>query len=327
MQVMPFFYLLLGLVALPFATRLLLSGVDFFRERMGRWLYSLLLTMGAVLPELAMGLFCSYTYHPPQLIASSLAASCMFNILVAIPLLTRHTPVVFSLRSRQIPLTILFVIVSLVAYILLVDTIFQDAVVDRLTLGDGILLLTFLPLFVLLLPRKRLQVCEDERREEEANYSLHFLPPIARIVCGLIFIAVGAWGAVFGAVELMFGFHLPIDKVGVLFISFITAIPELTLVLHIQDKKHRTLHAELVQSSILNIVLVLGLVAALGGVVAYSYMTTDYLFLFLGALALMLFLVIGKGWKIERHEGVILLLLYLSFFVFVLFREEVLYLF
>lgn len=321
-------FLLLGLIFLPVASQLLIKGVQNLRQnrKQSRWNSFLFLALGAVLPELVLGIFCSYSYHP-QLILSTVIASSALNVLIALPFLAFATPVVFDVRKGEIRNVGLLLLIAVLFFLLTSDTLLQGASVDLLSRGDGLILLLMLPIVFMLTPSSHIA--------GEAETELPVKPVISKqravlsIVIGLVIIPLAGWLAVSGAVELMYFWAVPADKVGILAIAIITALPEVTMVF--QSRKNvalRTgLHNDLVLSSCLNIVLVLGIVAILGNVAAYEYMSVDSLFLVAGAFALLLFIVIGKGWQVEKHEGIMMMFLYLCFFAYVLFREDVMHLF
>lgn len=321
-------FLLLGLIFLPVASQLLIKGVQNLRQnrKRSRWNSFLFLALGAVLPELVLGIFCSYSHHP-QLILSTVIASSALNVLIALPFLAFATPVVFDVRKGEIRNVGLLLLIAVLFFLLTSDTLLQGAPVDLLSRGDGLILLLMLPIVFMLTPSSHIA--------EEAETELPVKPVISKqravlsIVIGLVIIPLAGWLAVSGAVELMYFWAVPADKVGILAIAIITALPEVTMA--VQSRKNAELrsglHNDLVLSSSLNLVLVLGVVALLGNVAAYEYMSVDSLFLVAGAFALLLFIVIGKGWQVEKHEGMMMMFLYLCFFAYVLFREDVMHLF
>ena len=321
MPILPTIFLLLGLLFLPGASQLLLTGVQRLLHKRHPWSAFFILAVGTALPELILGIFCSVT-HIPQLILSTVIASSLINILIVLPFLSFSTPVVFKGETKM---ATLLLIVSAVFVLLTSDTSLQGGTVDLLSRGDGLILLLMLPIVFMLLPTQQVAT----NATTEASSTLTRRKAILLIVAGLVLIPVAGWLAVAGATDLIHYFDLPADKMGILVIAFITALPEITIVW-----KSRTntefragLHTELILSSVLNIVLVLGVVALLGNIAAYPYMSVDSLYLIAGAFALLLFVVIGKGWQIERHEGIIMMFLYLCFFAYVLFREDVIHLF
>jgi hypothetical protein CLOST_0551 len=320
-------FLLLGLIFLPVASQLLIRGVQYLQQnrKRSRWSSFLFLALGAVLPELVLGIFCSYSYHP-QLILSAVIASSALNVLIAIPLLALATPVVFNVQKGEIRNVGLLLIIATLFFFLTSDTLLQGEAVDLLSRGDGLILMLMLPIVFMLTPSPNLA---EEAERETVALVVSKKQAVLTIVIGLVIIPIAGWLAVAGAVDLMYFWAVPADKVGILAIAIITALPEVTMAF--QSRKNvalRTgLHNDLVLSSCLNIVLVLGIVAILGNVAAYEYMSVDSLFLVAGAFALLLFIVIGKGWQVEKHEGIMMMLLYLCFFAYVLFREDVMHLF
>ena len=321
-------FLLLGLVFLPIASQLLIKGVQNLRQnrKRSRWNSFLFLALGAVLPELVLGIFCSYSYHP-QLILSTVIASSALNVLIALPFLAFATPVVFDVQKGEIRNVGLLLLIAVLFFLLTSDTLLQGASVDLLSRGDGLILLLMLPIVFMLTPSSH--VAGEAETELPVKPVISKQRAVLSIVIGLVIIPLAGWLAVSGAVELMYFWAVPADKVGILAIAIITALPEVTMAL--QSRKNEELrsglHNDLVLSSCLNIVLVLGIVALLGNVAAYEYMSVDSLFLVAGAFALLLFIVIGKGWQVEKHEGIMMMFLYLCFFAYVLFREDVMHLF
>lgn len=328
MPVRAILFLLVGLLLLPVASQFLLTGVQRLTSRrtVSRGSAFFLLVLGAVLPELVLGIFCTYSHHP-QLILSSVIASSALNVLVVLPFLAFSSPVVFEARRGEIRNVIFLLIVALLFLLLTSDIVLQGAAVDVLSRGDGLILLLMFPLLYFLQTSTTPNETEEAAEAEKSPSSKK--RAVLLLLLGLVFIPIAGGAAVMGAEDLIYLYSMPADKVGILAIAIITALPEITMALQSRrfPELRSRLHNDLVLSSVLNIVLVLGVVALFGTVAAYEYMTTDSLFLVLSAFALLLFIVIGRGWKIERHEGIIMMFVYLCFFAYVLYREDIMHLF
>ena len=166
-------FLLLGLIFLPVASQLLIKGVQNLRQnrKRSRWNSFLFLALGAVLPELVLGIFCSYSYHP-QLILSTVIASSALNVLIALPFLAFATPVVFDVRKGEIRNVGLLLLIAVLFFLLTSDTLLQGASVDLLSRGDGLILLLMLPIVFMLTPSSHIA--------EEAETELPVKPVISK---------------------------------------------------------------------------------------------------------------------------------------------------
>jgi len=185
----------------------------------------------------------------------------------------------------------------------------------------GFLFIFLLLIFAWLLIRKsrrdNLKSDEDELLEEASNDSL--LKSISYLVLGIFVLKFGADYLVEGTIEIAKKFEISERVIAVTVVAIGTSIPELaTSIVAALKKEDNLAVGNLIGSNIFNILAVLGVVASVQEIKLsdFAILSFDYIWMIIITFILGLFIYAFSKRKISRTEGVLLLLIYISYMYF-----------
>ncbi len=142
----------------------------------------------------------------------------------------------------------------------------------------------------------------------------------------LLFIAAGLAGLIAGghllvteAVQIARDLGISERVIGLTVVSIGTSLPELaTSVIAARKRNADIAIGNVVGSNLFNTFLILGTSAVISPLKAPAGSTTDLWVNLIATLLLFLFVLIGKGSKLNRWEGGVFLILYLGYLLFML---------
>lgn len=272
-------------------------------------------------PELAMSIQATAKGHP-EISIGMIAGSNLVNLLLVLGLAALFRPV-------PAPPKVVFRdgLFLLAASGSLIVAALGGGALSRTT---GFLLLGGLALYV--------AVCfatERGRHTRIALASAHAIQPqetrasspgldVMIVLLGLAFLFFGARYAVDGAIALSSQYRLPITLVALTLVGFGAALPEIGIAFSATARGDNSmLSAQLIGSSIFNILLVLGLTAALHPLgIAPDLARTDLPVM--GAAAVVMMPLMMSGWRITRFEGLLLVAGFASYAAFLAWRQGLL---
>lgn len=206
---------------------------------------------------------------------------------------------------------------------LLLVALAHDGMLSRI---DGIILLIAMAAYIvymIVIARKEMkagrEVSFDELDELDTDGGDN-LADMARVVAGVIGLAGGAQLMVMSATAIAESFGVPQLIIGISVVAIGTSLPELaTSVVAAMREESDISVGNVVGSNVFNSLLVLGSVAALASVVVGEMAVTYDLWIMLGVTFLM-WPIMWTGRRIGRAEGVVLLLGYTTYMVWIFFR-------
>ncbi len=271
-------------------------------------------------PELAMSLQAAAKNHP-EISIGMIAGSNIINILLVFGLAALFRPV--PAPPKVVFRDGLFLLAASVAVIL-------AAIGGELTKTAGFALLGGLALYIVVC-----FVTERGRHTRIALASAHAVPPqeahaplsgvhVLVALLGLAFLFFGARYAVDGALALSLQYRLPVTLVALTLVAFGAALPEMgNAVAATVRGENSFLSAQLIGSSIFNILFVIGLTAALHPLtVSFDVARTDLPVM--GAAAVLLMPLMLSGWRATRIEGLLLIAGYACYAGFLAWRQGLL---
>lgn len=185
----------------------------------------------------------------------------------------------------------------------------------------GFLFIFLLLIFAWLLIRKsrrdNLKSDEDELLEQASNDSL--LKSISYLVLGIFVLKFGADYLVEGTIEIAKKFEISERVIAVTVVAIGTSIPELaTSIVAALKKEDNLAVGNLIGSNIFNILAVLGVVASVQEIKLsdFAILSFDYIWMIIITFILGLFIYAFSKREISRTEGVLLLLIYISYMYF-----------
>jgi cation:H+ antiporter len=201
--------------------------------------------------------------------------------------------------------------IMMIASVLLYFSLVGDKVITQ---NEGIILFSFLIIFLIFLLRFQKTAVVDEFTEDDEPL------PLYKIVLFLVIGALGLWGGsellIKGATTLAKDFGVTDRVIAVTVVSIGTSVPELAASIIAIVKKEKAISlGNLIGSNIFNILAVLGITSMITPIpVVDERLLTGDLFWMLGISFIILPLVfIPKGYRLNWKDGCLLLMAYLVF--------------
>ena len=313
---MEYFFFILGFVILIGGATLLIDGAANIGRRLGipSGIIGLtIVAIGTSLPELIINVFASANGNT-DLAISNVLGSNIINILVIIGItaLIAPIPVFKHTYYRDIPF-------SLFAVGLLLFMV-QGSWVPGADSGlvnniDGIIFIVILALFLYIYYRSSKKSAADESTGKMRPAWLAVLFILLGVV-GLYF--GGEWivsGALFVAGEL----GMDEATIGLTIIAMATSLPELvtSIIASIKGNPEMAI-GNAVGSCIFNILLVLGVSSLISPLPFQSGSILDLIMVLVASVTLVVFVYTGKGRKISRVEGALMLMMYAGYLWWIL---------
>ena len=329
--------LLKSLIILIVGFVLLIKGADFFVEgssavakrlRIPSMIIGMtIVAMGTSLPECAVSVTASLTGNN-SLAISNAVGSNIFNLLVVCGVCTLFVPLAVqkSTLQKEFPLSIFCAgLLLLLGYL-------------GMTLGriDGILFLiiftgylirsvkrarrTTTPDAISSIQEERISLSEEEI--EQVTSHINLLPAwkcLIFILGGMIAIKYGGDFVVDGASAIAVRLGLSQTLIGLTIIAMGTSLPELvtSIVAARKDEVDMAL-GNVIGSNIFNILLVLGVAAAISPVAFAWDNMIDIAVLIVISVITLIFAWTSK--ELNRKEGIIMLILYAAYMVYICIR-------
>lgn len=313
-------YLLLllgGFLPLIYGANLLVDNASSLAKRLNIPPIVIGLTIvgfGTSAPELVVNLFAAIN-NDADLVLGNVLGSNIFNVLGILGMSAVIFPIVVKRNTTwlEIPLCLL----SAVAVIVLAN----DAVLDKSdssVLGriDGLVLLMLFSIF--LVYNINLAVKEGFEGEMQIRERPTLIASLL-ILAGLLLLVAGGRLIVFSAVKVATYIGLSERVIALTIVSIGTSLPEVATSIVAARKKNTDIAiGNIVGSNIFNVFFILGLSAVINPVRIGPMSNYDMLFNIFASLLLFIFIFTGKGRKLNRLEGIILVVLYIVYIAFLL---------
>jgi cation:H+ antiporter len=204
--------------------------------------------------------------------------------------------------------------VMMIASVLLYFFLSGDKVITQ---NEGIILFSFLVIFLIYLLRFQKTAVLDELPEDDEPL------PMYQIVLFFVLGGLGLWGGsellIKGATSMALEFGVSERIIGVTVVSIGTSVPELAASIIAVLKKEKAISlGNLIGSNVFNILAVLGITSMITPVeVTDMGLLTSDIFWMLGISFIVLPLVfIPKGYRLDWKDGILLLSAYATFIYF-----------
>ena len=319
------------LLAVGFA--FLVKGADFFVEGSSSIAKKLkvppiiigltIVAMGTSLPETAVSVTASLVQNN-ELAVSNVVGSNIFNLMFVIGVCSILTPIMVQKATvvRDIPLSLGCALVLLVLGI--------SGLGDKagMTLGhaDGVIFLIVFAGYIFTMVRSAMkaraagQKVEIEGVEECDNMKeLSYGKSILFLIVGAAAIAFGGDLTVDTASRIAIELGMSQTLVGLTIVSIGTSLPELvTSVVAARKNEVDMAVGNAVGSNIFNILMVLGISSAISPVALIRENIIDIELLMV--FSVMVWIFAGTRKKIERKEGIIMVVVYLVYCAYIIAR-------
>lgn len=297
---------------------LLIKGADFFVEGSSAVAKMLkvpsiiigltIVAMGTSLPECAVSVTASLSGNN-ALAVSNAVGSNIFNLMVVCGFSALFTPLLVdkSTLKKEFP----FSVVCAVALLVLGAA---GMVLGHL---DGVILLVMFAGFMVWMVRSALKARQSASDEEYET--LPVWKCIVFILGGIIAIKFGGDFVVDGASSVAKMFGLSENLIGLTIVACGTSLPELvTSVVAARKNELDMALGNVIGSNVFNFLFVLGIAASISPIAFITENIIDIALLIAMSLLVWVF-----GWtkqKIEKKEGIIMLLIYVVYLVYICIR-------
>ena len=298
---------------LIFGANLLVEGSASLGKRLGIPSIVIGLTIvafGTSLPELVISGVAAWQGKTDLAIANVMGSN-LLNILIILGITAIIAPIPSkkSTTNKVIPGSFLITVVLLLAVYSFNK---EDIIIKR---WEGIIFLVLFLVFIQLNRRASRNYIDNGEQNNIKDYNT--LTSILLIVFGLgaLFIS-GRW-IVNGASEIAIKLRISQSVIGLTMVALATSLPELvTSVIAALKKNPDIAIGNVVGSNIFNILLVLGASATIRPLENYPDLSLDLGMVLVATFALFIMLYFGRRkYVLQRHEGVILVLIYIIYII------------
>lgn len=298
----------------------LIKGADFFVEgasnvakrfKVPSLIIGLtIVAMGTSLPETAVSISAAMA-GSNSLAISNVSGSNLFNLLVVVGLccVMQKVEVDKDTIKRDIPYSILAAVLLVVL-----------GMAGGMELGriDGIILLAFFGFFLFLMIKSALKAMNNSEEEEALTQSA--LMSMVSIIGGAAAIAIGGDWVVDAASTLAMALGMTETMVGLTIVAVGTSLPELVTSFVAARKGEVDMAlGNAIGSNVFNILLVLGVASVIRPIAFVMSNAIDIIAVV--AATLVCWVVAAKNKSLGKWMGIIMILSYAAYMVYVVMRE------
>ena len=275
-----------------------------------------IIAFGTSMPELLVSLNAA-THGSSAMAVGGILGSNIANLGLVLGITAILSPITVDGRLMKIELPIM------VGISILILVMSLDGLIGRF---DGVILLLGFIIFTLTLifvTGKNRDELEEEfaEFEEEAGYirKNHRIEEIARTIIGLIILIIGARFLVIGATEIARNFGISDLVIGFTLLALGTSLPELaTAITAIRHDESDIIIGSAIGSNISNLLLILSITALVSPMDVSDPLIRMEFFVMIGFSLLLIPFVFDR--KIERWEGIVYIVGYTLFMIFLFTR-------
>ena len=275
-----------------------------------------IVAFGTSAPEAAVSITAAIGGQNEMAIAN-VVGSNIFNILLVVGVTAMIRPIYVQKSTilKEFPFLLLS---SIVLAILAYDVKFQGYNENILTRSDGLIFIALFIIFIYYLVDMAIN-SNDETNEE--NYKIMSLSKsILLSIGGLLGIIIGGKFVVNSASDIAISLGMSENLVGLTIVAVGTSLPELaTSIVAAKKGESDIAIGNAVGSNIFNILFVLGVSSCISNVPVQLEAFTDMFVMIVSTLIVYILAISNR--KISKVEGMIINLLYISYFIFIIYRQ------
>ena len=302
---------------------ILIKGADVFVDgassialncKLSKMLIGLtIVAFGTSAPEFAVSVK-SIISNNADMVLGNVIGSNILNILLIVGLCSLIKPIKVKSNTvrKELPIVMLF---STLLFFLIKDDLFVSSI-NTINRNDGFVIVLFFMIFVYYLI-SIMRNKKDDDANEMAKYGM--LKSIIFTVLGIVCIVMGSNVVVDSASKIATMLGVSQKMIALTVVAFGTSLPELvTSIVSTRKGEHEILVGNIVGSNIFNIGVVLGVpVALFGGIPAVGFNVIDLVTMIVSAI--LLFVFAYRDYEVHRHEGIIMLVLFVIYYSYVIF--------
>ena len=300
----------------------LIKGADIFVDgassialnlKLSKMLIGLtIVAFGTSAPEFAVSVKSIISGNADMLLGNVIGSNIL-NILLIIGICSLIHPIYVKSNTvkKEIPIVML---ISGLLFFLVKDDLFVKSI-NEVSRNDGFIILLFFTIFIYYLI-SIMRNKTDEDSDDMAKFGIG--KSILFTLFGIICIVIGSNVVVDSASKIATILGVSQRMIALTVVAFGTSLPELvTSIVSIKKGEQEILVGNIVGSNIFNIGVVLGIpVALFGGVPAVGFSVIDLIVMIVASM--LLFLFSFKDRKIDKFEGVIMLIIFIVYYTFVI---------
>ena len=314
--------MILNIILLVVGFVLLIKGADVFVDGSSNAAQNLkipkmvigltIVAFGTSAPELAVSIKAVLS-GSSDIVLGNVVGSNILNILLILGLSSLFSPmkVKDNTVNKEIPLTILF---SCLLMVLSFDNMFDKNIVNVISRTDGIVILLFFIIFIYYL----FSVMKKNNNNEDNTPKYGILKSVLFIIVGLISIVIGSNLVVDNASMIAKALNVSEKMISLTIVALGTSLPELVTSIQASRKGENDIAiGNIIGSNIFNIGIVIGIPSLLINNITVG--TFNYIDMFTMILsAVLLFLLTYKKRKMQAHEGIIMLCIFIVYYTYVI---------
>ena len=300
----------------------LIKGADIFVDgassialnlKLSKMLIGLtIVAFGTSAPEFAVSVKSIISGNADMLLGNVIGSNIL-NILLIIGICSLIHPIIVKSNTvkKEIPIVML---VSGLLFFLAKDNLFVSSV-NEITRNDGFIILLFFTIFIYYLI-SIMRNKKDEDSDDMAKYGI--IKSICFTVLGIVCIILGSNVVVDSASKIATILGVSQRMIALTVVAFGTSLPELvTSIVSVRKGEQEILVGNIVGSNIFNIGIVTGVpVALFGGIPAVGFSMIDLIAMIVAAI--LLFVFSFKDRRIDKFEGIIMLIIFIVYYTFVI---------
>lgn len=314
--------MIIQIVLLIIGFVVLIKGADIFVDgassialnlKLSKMLIGLtIVAFGTSAPEFAVSVKSILSGNADMLLGNVIGSNIL-NILLIIGVCSLIKPILVKSNTvkKEIPIVML---ISGLLFFLAKDDLFVPGV-NEISRNDGFIILLFFTIFIYYLI-SIMRNKKDEDSIEDAKFGI--CKSILFTIFGIVCIVIGSNVVVDSASKIATILGVSQRMIALTVVAFGTSLPELvTSIVSIRKGEQEILVGNIVGSNVFNIGVVLGVpVALFGGIPAIGFSMIDLIAMIVAAVLLFAFSL--KDRKIDKFEGIIMLVIFIVYYTFVI---------
>jgi len=310
--------LIIGFVLLIFGADKLVDGASALARKYNIPNIVIGLTIvafGTSAPELVVNVFAAVSGNTEMMLGNVLGSN-IFNVLGILGISAVIAPLAVKKNTTWIEIPLAF-LAALVVLVIANDVFLDKNALNITTRSEGVMLLFFFVIFLVY----NLQVAKSGRAADDIETrELPMLKSVLFIVFGLAGLIVGGRLIVTSAVEFAQLMGISERIIALTIVAIGTSLPELaTSVVAVRKGNTDIAIGNVVGSNIFNIFFIFGVSTVIAPSIISPGSQIDILVNILASLILFIFIFTGKGRRLERWEGVLFILMYVAYLVFLIY--------
>lgn len=314
-----FFLFVVGFALLIKGADLLVAGSSSVAKKFGISSLVIGLTIvafGTSAPELVVNLLASINGNTDIAIGNILGSNIV-NILLILGIAGVIYPLAVGRGTiyKEIPFALLAVIVL---GFMANDIFFDGAVASVLGRIDGLILISFFAIFLYYI----FSIAKDGNNESEDEIKMYSTGKSSLMIfAGLVGLVVGGKWIVDGAIVFASNMGVSEALIGLTIVAVGTSLPELATSAVAAYRKNADIAiGNVVGSNIFNVFWILGISAVIRPLPFSPALAFDMGVTIFVTILLFIAVLVGQKYKFERWQGIVFILLYVAYVVYLVIR-------